>query len=137
MHWVEGVLTLVVDVQVNRPDRDAIPYDIVFHGVAGMRMTELDVWLQSPESRPAKSSFDEVTGSAMLAAVAFRFEGRRHFSVVTYDDVFEIIATGYEFIDVTPTPGEGWTPRRSTNDEERPFGGRSRWLGWAGAAGEW
>src|SRR5262245_41378049 len=83
IHWAERVLTLIVDVQVNTAERNAIPYDVVFRGVAGFRMTELDVWEESPESRLSKSSFDEVTDSPMLAAVAFRFEGCRHFSVVT------------------------------------------------------
>ena len=106
VHLVDRVLTLEVDIRSNRPNRDAIPFDMVFHGVVGLKITELDVWGENPESRHSKGGFEEVTGSAMLASIAFRFEGWRHFAVMTYDDVFDIVAERYEFFDVTPTPEE-------------------------------
>jgi len=72
-------------------------YEIVFRDVLALRMTELDL-----DGGEGGSSFDEVVGSRWLKALKARDRaakvsaGHRHFVPETYDDVFELVSSGFD-----------------------------------------
>ena len=56
-------------------------------------MVELDSW-----DFRAESSFDEVIDSEWIQTLRGKVnKTHRHFLVQTYDEVFEIVCSGYEF----------------------------------------
>lgn len=72
-------------------------YELVFRDVLALRMTELDL-----DDGDGPSSFDEVHGSRWLEALRARDHSakvsaaHRHFVLEAYDDVFELIGTGFD-----------------------------------------
>lgn len=65
-------------------------YQITFKGVDAISMTELDCYEHELE---LASSFDRVTEPRLKS----RIESCEQFVLATYDHVFELMATGYEF----------------------------------------
>ena len=61
-------------------------------------MLELDSWDISETSKEWSSSFDEVTRSKWVASLGGKVtHEHRHFRLQTYDDVFEVVCSGYDF----------------------------------------
>ena len=72
-------------------------FDLTFHGVLALRIIELDSWFHMGLSLVSQSQFDEVLNSSWLSQLGGKVEPHhRHFSVVTYDDAFDVICERYE-----------------------------------------
>ena len=81
-------------------DSKFVPYQLQFRDVLAFRMIDLD--FESDEST-CQSSFDVLENSSYVQALLDADHSgkvkvdHRHFVLATYDDVFEIIATGFTF----------------------------------------
>ncbi len=95
----KGTATVVLEGEVNgalmTTAKDVyISYVLRFRGVLALQMIELDSWTEQ-----SVSSFDEVRNSTWVADLGGKVTNRhRHFSVQTYDDVFDIVCEGYELM---------------------------------------
>jgi hypothetical protein len=96
----DGTSTLVLDGSINgnlctaRQPGLFIPYSLRFHGVLALKMIELDSCGWDYES-----SFDEVQDSEWVRSLGRKVTGtHRHFFLQTYDDVFDVVCEGYEFV---------------------------------------
>ncbi|MAU01874.1 MAG: hypothetical protein CL608_32455 [Anaerolineaceae bacterium] len=70
-----------------------IPYELVFTGVLALKMIELDSW-----DFKCASSFDEVLDSEWVASLGGKVTHEdKHIFIQTYDDVFEVVCSRYEF----------------------------------------
>ena len=68
-------------------------YVATFHGVMALEMLELDSW-----NWPGESSFDEVQRSVWVAKLGGKVTPEhRHFQFQTYDLVFNIVCSGFDF----------------------------------------
>lgn len=90
-----------------------IPFQLHFHSVLGFQMLELDTWhdQNANDNTQAESSFDEILDSPFIA----KLKGHgtklrpkhRQYQCFTYDDVFDIVATGFTLltgVDAQTTP---------------------------------
>ena len=79
-----------------------VPFRLAFSNVLGFQMLELDTWhdQNSHDDSRTESSFDEIVDSKFLAGL--RGNGtkleikHKHCQCMTYDDVFDIVASGYD-----------------------------------------
>jgi hypothetical protein len=81
----------------NEKNLDYIAYSLVFSGILGFRMIELDF-----SGFPGTSSFDRVINSEWLyemrrsdSAAKIKPE-HEHYTLMTYDDVFDVVCSAYE-----------------------------------------
>lgn len=78
-----------------------VKYHLTFQGVLALRYFELDF---AEIGSTYVSSFDEVDGSLWLQRIRASDSARkvsdthRHYRLITYDDVFEFIASRYRFV---------------------------------------
>lgn len=69
------------------------PYELVFTDVLALKMIELDSW-----NFECASSFDEILESEWLEKLGGKVtSNHKHIFVQTYDDVFEVVCSKYEF----------------------------------------
>ena len=95
----DNFTTLELDGDINgvlcsipQPDR-YIPYSLRFRGILAVQMIELD-----SDSSDGESCFDEVVASQWVLSLGGKATiAHRHFSFVTYDHVFQVVAESYEF----------------------------------------
>ena len=75
------------------------PFRLRFDGMLQLTVTELDEWLEStPYDCEDMRVFFEVVHSPWLSRFAGKLSpDHRHFVLVTYDDVIEVVSTGYEW----------------------------------------
>jgi hypothetical protein len=99
-YWFEdGSSTLTLEGSINgdlcgiaQPGR-FISFILRFRGVLALKMVELDScdW-------EFESSFDEVIGSEWVNKLRGKIDSlHRHYFVQTYDNVFDVVCTTYEF----------------------------------------
>jgi hypothetical protein len=96
--FVDRTGTLVVRGEINgkscehcEPDL-LLPFVLRFSGVLAVRIVELDSW-----SGGGESSFDEVMDSPWIAELGGKVNSfHRHFVLKTYDEVFEVVCSGYD-----------------------------------------
>ena len=78
---------------------ETVPCEILFRGVLSMRVDELDF-----SELKGRASFVEIPDSPWLASCQARDHSRkvlaehRHLALRTYDDVIEVLCTGYEIV---------------------------------------
>jgi hypothetical protein len=103
-----GELNATVITDYNAPagweSAEDVPFRLHFHSVLGHQMLELDIWhdLNADDNTQTESSFDEILDSAFVA----RMKGlgtklgpeHRHYQCFTYDDVFDVVATGFTLL---------------------------------------
>src|SRR5258708_16804658 len=73
-----------------RESDEWIAYKLVFFGIRGVKVTELDSW-----DFKCASSFDEVRESDFLKTFKASAE-HKHYKVQTYDYVFHLVARRFE-----------------------------------------
>ena len=84
-------------------EAEDVPCNLTFHNVLGFQMLELDTWhdQNADDNSITESSFDEIVESNFLRNI--RGPGtklkpnHKHYQCITYDDVFDVIATGFTF----------------------------------------
>ncbi len=93
-----GTSTLVMEGKVNgnlcseRQIGRVFAYVLKFNGLLALKMIELDSWDFTGES-----SFDEILDSDWIRTLGGKVTpSRRHFRIQTYDDVFDVVCSGYE-----------------------------------------
>jgi hypothetical protein len=74
-----------------RESDDWITYTLVFFGICGLKVTELDSW-----DFKCASSFDEVKDSEFLKSFKLDME-HKHYKVQTYDYVFDVVCRRFDF----------------------------------------
>ncbi|WP_419832589.1 hypothetical protein [Endozoicomonas atrinae] len=73
-----------------------IPYCLTFEWVLSVKITELDTW-ESLRNWYNESSFDEVANSSWLAEHGGKVTPEyKHYILLTYDDVVEVICKSYQ-----------------------------------------
>ena len=76
-----------------KSDESFTPYELFFTGVLALKMIELDSW-----DFECASSFDEILESEWIAELGGKVSSDdKHVFVQTYDDIFEVICSSYEF----------------------------------------
>lgn len=100
----DGTNTLVLngDVDGNLCSKGRVGEDmqftLTFTGVLALKMIELDSWGWEGES-----CFDEVLDSEWIRQLGGKVTpAHRHFQIQTYDDVFDVVCSAYEFRIVGP-----------------------------------
>lgn len=74
-----------------------IPYRLTFKGVLAVTIVELDSMYHS-DSWNAESCFDEINNSSWIKNLGGKVTSEhKHFSLQTYDDVFEVVCESYDF----------------------------------------
>ncbi len=73
-----------------RESDEWIAYKLVFFGIRGLKVTELDSW-----DFKCASSFDEVRESDFLKTFKASAD-HKHYKVQTYDYVFDVVARRFE-----------------------------------------
>ena len=97
-----GVLVFEGDINGNLVvcEKEWLPYKLKFTQVLMYFCCELDTYGNLTEIEYS-SSFDLVENSTWLEALPIRKDydkkEYKHYRLFTYDDVFDVIATGYEF----------------------------------------
>jgi len=72
-----------------------IPYELIFEWVIASKITELDTW-ESQASCCNETSFDEIIDSEWLKKIGSKKTSEhKHFIILTYDDVVEVICKSY------------------------------------------
>lgn len=96
--FVDRTGTLVLRGEINgelcehREPGLFLPFVLRFSSVLAVRMVERDSWQAGGES-----SFDEVIESTWIAQLGGKVTSfHRHFVLQTYDEVFEVVCTGYD-----------------------------------------
>lgn len=75
-----------------------IPYELTFEWVLASKITELDTW-ESQQNWYNESSFDEVIDSEWLKSLSRnRKLEHKHFIILTYDDVIEVICKSFNLV---------------------------------------
>lgn len=100
----DGTNTLVLKGDVNgnlcsrgRAGED-MQFALKFTGVLALKMIELDSWGWKGES-----CFDEILDSEWIRKLGGKVTAaHRHFQIQTYDDVFDVVCSDYEFRIVGP-----------------------------------
>ena len=70
-----------------------VPYELTFTRVLALKMIELDSW-----DFECASSFDEILNSQWVAEIGGKVtKEHKHFFFQTYDDIFEVVCSSYEF----------------------------------------
>ena len=70
-----------------------IPYELIFTRVMALKIMELDSW-----DFECESSFDEILNSEWVAELGVKVSSNaKHIFVQTYDEVFEVVCSSYEF----------------------------------------
>lgn len=85
-----------------RDEKDWIPYTLVFRQVLAYFACELDTYENLPGNElPEGSSFDLIEDSIWLKSLPVRADFDKsiyqHYRLLTYDNVYNIIAVSYEF----------------------------------------
>lgn len=96
-----GPTVLVLEGEVNGSlcdspwDGKYIPYVLTFRGVLALKMIELDSWKWDGQ---IISSFFEIQESSWIQELEGKVTTEhKHYLVITYDDVFEIVCDQFEF----------------------------------------
>ena len=77
-----------------------LPFEARFSGVLAVRIVELDSW-----SPTGGTSFDEILESPWIAELGGKItDQHRHFTVQTYDDVFDVICERVDLAILEPAP---------------------------------
>ncbi len=97
----DGPDTLVLEGEINgdlcetRTAGKFIPYQLTFYGVMALKMLELDSWQWDGQTT---SSFIEVQESSWIQALEGKVtSSHKHYFVLTYDNVFEVVCSRFEF----------------------------------------
>jgi hypothetical protein len=101
IQFPNGSSVLVLEGEINGSLCDLpwngkyIPYVLTFRGVMALKIIELDSWKWNGQT---VSSFFEIEESSWIREL----EGKvtiehKHYLVVTYDDVFEVVCDQFEF----------------------------------------
>ncbi len=81
------------------PTSEELPYVLRFNGVLATHILELDTWQSQHDSEDNAfmgSSFEELVDSRWLSSLAGKVTpNHRHFAVLTYDDVIDVICRDY------------------------------------------
>ena len=99
MNYSENVLTLTGECNgrlTSSPREEWIGYTLSFHGILNFTVTELDLW-EPGEVWPISSFFERVDSPWLKIQDLKVTPSHRHFICMTYDDVVEVFATGYQF----------------------------------------
>jgi len=84
----------------DRPVSGELPYRLMFDGVLALQVLELDTWesqADDDDSAFTVSSFEELVDSRWLASLGGKVTSNdRHFAVLTYDDVIDVICRSYD-----------------------------------------
>lgn len=78
----------------SNPKPGDILYSLQFQGILALRITEFD----SCHNTDGESCFDEVIDSKWIRSLGGKVDATcRHFELITYDHVFEVVCGSYEF----------------------------------------
>ena len=90
---LKGRINMVLVSDPLKSDESFTPYELFFTGVLALKMIELDSW-----DFECASSFDEILESEWIAELGGKVSSDdKHVFVQTYDDIFEVICSSYEF----------------------------------------
>jgi hypothetical protein len=97
----DGPNVLVLEGEINgnlcetRTAREFIPHQLKFYGVMALKMLELDSWQWDGQTT---SSFFEIQESSWIQILEGKVtSNHKHYSVLTYDNVFEVVCSRFEF----------------------------------------
>jgi hypothetical protein len=94
-----GILVLEGEINGNlcgiRTAGKFIPYQLTFYGIMALKMLELDSWQWDGQTT---SSFIEIQESSWIQALEGKVtSSHKHYFVLTYDSVFEVVCSRFEF----------------------------------------
>ncbi len=82
------------------PASEELPYVLSFNKVLAVQILELDTWESQHNDEDyafMSSSFQELVGARWLSSLGGKVTADdRHFSVLTYDDVIDVICRDFE-----------------------------------------
>lgn len=100
VHLTRETGTLFVEGGLDdREHRRDLSFQLRFHQVLAFTVLELDAWLHTtPHDCEDNRAFFKVEHSPWLSIFAGKLRpDHRHFVLVTYDDVIEVVSTGCEW----------------------------------------